>query len=549
MTSRVRTCIPRRLAVLLVLLFARPLLATTTMVGVVREAGKTPVEGATVILVSGAMQLATSTSARGEFQFAAIAPESYRVSVRFEGKEWHGAAELVVQDGAPVKVEVVLSDKDEFLSVLPVTEKASIEGRGGKNLSSTEVSSLPLNSRDFSKLLLLAAGTMTDTNGSANFTQQFTVNGQRGTAAVFAMDGADTSDPEMGGATFSNFNVDAIQEVQSSAGVMPAEIGRGAAGLTNVVTKPGTNSIHGSAFEFVRNAAFDARNFFDHLNPEDPRRIPPFVRNEFGGTIGGPLVLPGVYDGRNRTFLFGEYQGFRQVLGTTQVFAVPTAAERQGIDTTPYRGDTLYVPVNAEIAPLLNRYPLPNEPTGAFGARTYATSSKVVTSTDQFSLRVDHKLTDGAELFGRFSLNQVEGPTTNPDQTAIDPSFGVNFFDHQRTTTIHYDRALSSHLNFSAAFGYARSTPIFPTQNTTDPALAFGDGLYEGFNSADGSIFGSYGNVYQAKIDMAWTRGPHPLRGGRDIRLNKDATIFGINPNGMYSFGGGTAYSPVAILS
>src|SRR5215472_5700537 len=140
MTSRVRRCIPRRLAVLLVLLFARPVLATTTMVGVVREAGKTPVEGATVILVSGTGQLTTSTSPRGEFQFAAIAAESYRVSVRFGGKEWHGAEGLVVQDGAPVNVEVVLSEKDRSLSVLPVIGKASIEGSKGKTLSSTEVS-------------------------------------------------------------------------------------------------------------------------------------------------------------------------------------------------------------------------------------------------------------------------------------------------------------------------------------------------------------------------------------------------------------------------
>ena len=106
---------------------------------------------------------------------------------------------------------------------------------GGGHLSSAEVSSLPLNARDFSKLLLLAAGTMTDTNGAANFTQQFAVNGQRGATTVFATDGFDTTDPEMGGATFSNFNVDAIQEVQSSSGVMPAEIGHGAAGFTNVV--------------------------------------------------------------------------------------------------------------------------------------------------------------------------------------------------------------------------------------------------------------------------------------------------------------------------
>lgn len=484
-----------------------------------------------------------------EFQFAAIAAESYRVSVRFGGKEWHGAEELVVQDGAPMNVDVVLSDKDQSLSVLPVMGKASIKGSGGTTLSSTEVSSLPLNSRDFSRLLLLAAGMMTDTNGSANFTQQFTVNGQRGTAAVFAMDGADTSDPEMGGATFSNFNVDAIQEVQSSAGVMPAEIGRGAAGFTNVVTKPGTNEIHGSAFEFVRNAAFDARNFFDHVNPEDPRRIPPFVRNEFGATIGGPLVLPGAYDGRNRTFLFGEYQGFRQVLGTTQVFAVPTADERRGIDTTTYRGDTLYVPVNAEIAPLLNRYPLPNEPTGAFGARTYATSSKVVTNTDQFSVRIDHKLTDSAELFARFSLNQVEGPTTNPDQTAIDPSFGVNFFDHQRSAAVRWAQKVTPAWSFTTEFGYIRSTPFFPTTNAADPALTYGDGLYQGFNTADGSIFGSYGNLYQMRGDVTYVDGAHTIRIGAEVRLNKDATIFGMNLNRIYAFGGGTAYSPVEILS
>src|SRR5208282_1503663 len=331
--------------------------------------------------------------------------------------------------------------------VMARANPASPQGSGGAHLSSGEVSSLPLNQRDFSKLLLLAAGTMTDTNGAANFTQQFSVNGQRGVASVFAMDGADTSDPEMGGATFSNFNVDAIQEVQSSSGVMPAETGHGAAGFTNVVTKSGTELVHGSVFEFGRNAAFDARNYFDHTSDVDPRRIPPFARNEFGFTNGGPVVLPGIYDGRGKTFYFGEYQGFRQVLGTTQVFAVPTAAERQGIDTTTYPGDTLYVPVSASIAPILARYPLPDDPNGPYGARTYAASSKVVTDTDQFSLRIDHKISDKATLFTRFSLNQVNGPTTNPDQTAIDPNFGINFFDHQRNAAVTYARTISPHLS------------------------------------------------------------------------------------------------------
>src|SRR5262249_49731583 len=254
--------------------------------------------------------------------------------------------------------------------------------------------------------------------------------------------------PELGGATFANYNVDAIQEVQSSSGVVPAEIGHGAAGFTNVVTKSGANRIHGSAFEFVRNAAFDARNFFDHKSDLDQRRIPPFARNEFGVTIGGPVVIPPIYDGRGTTFFFGEYQGFRQVLGTTQVLPVPTLAERQGIDTTTFPGDTLTVPVSVAIAPLLARYPLPNDPQGPYGARTFATSSKVVTNTDQFSIRIDHKISDKATLFTRFSLNQV-GPTTNPEQTAIDPSFAVKFFDHQRNAAVRYTRSLTAHLTSS----------------------------------------------------------------------------------------------------
>jgi hypothetical protein len=145
---------------------------------------------------------------------------------------------------------------------------------GGEHLSSGEVSSLPLNSRDFSKLLLLAAGTMTDANGAANFTQQFAVNGQRGSATVFAVDSADTTDPEMGGATFSNFNVDAIEEVQSSTGVISADTGHGAASYTNVSSKSGTNQVHGSVFEFARNASFDARNYFDHPSAISHRRTP-----------------------------------------------------------------------------------------------------------------------------------------------------------------------------------------------------------------------------------------------------------------------------------
>lgn len=482
----------------------------------------------------------------GTFAFAGIIPGRYRLTASMQSVSWSAASEIEVKHGGPMIAGLRINPAGVI--VLSEVNGDKAQASGGEHLSSGEVSSLPLNTRDFSKLLLLSAGTMTDTNGAANFTQQFAVNGQRGSATVFSLDGSDTTDPEMGGATFSNFNVDAIEEVQSYSGVMPAEIGHGAAGYTNVVTRSGTNAVHGSVFEFVRNAAFDARNYFDHIQPNG-RRIPPFVRNEFGFTNGGPLVLPALYDGRRRTYYFGEYQGFRQVLGTTEVFPVPTAAERQGIDTSSFPGDTLTVPVNPAIQPVLDAYPLPNESNGPFGLRTYSASSKIATNTDQFSVRIDHRISEKSQLLARFSFNQVAGPITNPDQAAIDSSFGVRFFDHQRNVGLKYVRKLGADFTAETSLGYIRSTPFFPAGNHSLPAIGFGDGLFEGFNSAAGSIFGSYSNLYQLKEDMNAVRGNHTFKWGVEIRANRDSTIFGTTPNGAYQFGSGTAYSPVTIPS
>jgi hypothetical protein len=422
-------------------------------------------------------------------------------------------------------------------------------GEGNTQLSTQQVANLPLNQRDFTKLLALAGGTTTDTNGANNFTLQFAINGQRGVTAVFATDGIYTTDPELGGATFSNFNVNSIQEIQSQSGVMPPEIGEGAAGFTNVVTKLGTDQLHGDVFEFVRNASLDARNFFDRRSLVSPGRIPPFQRDEFGFDLGGPVKLPGIYDGHGRTYFFGEYQGFRQELGTTQELSVPTAAERQGIDTSTFPGDTLMVPVNPAIVPVLKAYPLPDDADGPFGDRTYATSSKVSTTSDQFSIRVDHKISDKAQLFARFSLDNTTGPLTNPDQTAIDPGFALTFVDNQRNAGLHYTRAVSPNLVLETTLGYIRSTPSFVPLNSTQPALNFGDGLFEPFNSTGGTRTEARGNLFQIRQTAQWVHGPQTFAAGVEIRGNRDATIFGITPNGSYTFGGGPAYSPVSIAS
>jgi hypothetical protein len=510
--------------------------------GVLRNTAGEPLPGATVRLAGHAGKMSAVTREDGSFVFANLPVGSYALSVEAAGKLVR-YAQPVLADAKHVTVEVTLSEQG---GLTVVEQTKAQEATGGEQLSSRAVSELPLNKRDFSTLLLLAAGTMTDANGATNFTQQFAINGQRGVEATFAMDGADTSDPEMGGGTFTNFNVDAVEGIQSSSGWMPAEIGRGAAGFTNIMTRSGKSGFHGSVFEFLRNSALDARNYFDH---PPTGRIPPFRRNEFGFTNGGPVVIPHLYDGRGKTFYFGQYQGFRQVLGTTQVLAVPTAAERLGQDSTAFPGDTLFVPVDAQMARILARYPLPNYPQGSYGVHTYATSSKVYTDADQFSIRIDQKVDEKSQILARFNYDNLTGPTTNPDQTAIDPSFGIEYVDRQRNGILTYTRTVSPRYSFESSISFTRTTPGFPTPNHTDPAVKFNDGLFEAFNSAGGSVTQAYGNLIQARQNFSYASGRHVWKAGGEIRLNRDTTYFGISPNNEYDFGGGTAYAPVAIHS
>jgi len=513
--------------------------ASATWQGTLRDAAGSPIANATIELSDNGTKARASTGADGRFKVESLKPGPFRLSVTIEGRVLEYAQTIQVAAGAPAAALTLLTN--DQLTLAAAEQK---NATGGEQLSSASVSELPLNKRDFSQLLLLAAGTMTDANGATNFTQQFAINGQRGVEATFAMDGADISDPEMGGSTFSNFNVDAVEEIQSSSGWMPAEVGHGASGFTNIITRSGASGFHGSFFEFLRNSALDARNFFDHATPVYPGRIPPFRRNEFGFTNGGAVIVPHVYNGRHRTFYFVQYQGFRQALGTTQVMPLPTPDERAGSDTTAFPGDTLEVPVDPGIAAVLARYPLPNDPSGPFGASTYATPSTVTTNANQFSARIDHTFSLKDQFFARFNFDNLTGPTTNPDQTAIDPSFGVTYVDQQRNVEGTYTRTVSPRLTLLSSISIIRSTPGFPTSNRTDPAVKFNDGLFEAFNSAAGSVMQAYGNLFQGREIVSYTAGDHAFKAGADVRLNRDTTYFGISPNGEYDFGGGTAYVP-----
>ncbi len=513
--------------------------------GTVLDPDGQPVRAATVEIEANGRVQAVVTNSEGRFRFPNIAPATYVIAVDIHGRHLRSTQPRVLT-AQPPNVVLTLSDSNTLLLVSEDSQIA--KNGGGEQLSSSAVSEIPLNKRDFSALLLLAVGTSTDANGT-NFTPQFAINGQRGVEATFAMDNAEISDPEMGGSTFSNFNVDAIQSIDSSSGWMPANIGRGASGFTNITTRSGTRRTHGSLFEFLRNSSLDARNYFDHASPVSPGRIPPFRRNEFGLTNGGSLFIPHVYDGHDHTFYFIELQALRQVLGTTQVFPVPTADERAGIDASAFPGDPLVVPVNAGIAKALARYPLPNYPQGAYGLHTFATSAKIVSNADQLSVRLDHQSVSRNHIFGRVTFDNLIGPTTNPDQTVIDPSFGLQYRDHQRNVTFDLTRTQSSRLLFDTQFGITRTTPAFHTNNTIDAAIKFNDGLFESFNSAAGSITAAFNNLVSLRQSTTMTFGHHVIKAGAEVRLNRDTSYFGQSPNGEYDFGGGTAYSPAELRS
>jgi hypothetical protein len=146
-------------------------------------------------------------------------------------------------------------------------------------------------------------------------------------------------------------------------------------------------------------------------------------------------------------------------------------------------------------------------------------------------------------------MDNSTGPTTNPSQTAISPEFAVGFLDRQRNGVITLTRTPSPASTQEFSIGFTRTTPSFPTPDRTDPSLIFGDGLYEAFNAAGGSVMAAYGNLFQVRANFTRIRGKHTFKAGGEVRSNRDTTLFGISPNGQYQFGGGVAYSPVEIPS
>ncbi len=306
---------------------------------------------------------------------------------------------------------------------------------------------------------------MTDANGATNFTAA--VRHQRP-----ARSGSNVCHGRRrhqrsgdGRSDFLNFNVDAVEG--DSIQLRLDACRRSAAAPR---ASPTSLPVRGLLAFTARSLSFSATRLSTRATiSTTPRRLilagfRPFAATSSDSPTAAPVILPHIYDGRRRTFYFTAVPGIPPGPGNHAGDACAHSDERAGLDTSTIRRRIRSMfPSIPAIAAILKRYPLPNYTAGSYGVHTYATPSNVITNANQFSLRIDHKFSAKDQFFARFTMDNLTGPTTNPDQTAIDPSFGVTYIDRQRNVVGTYTRAVSPRLTLVSLLSITRSTPGFPT--------------------------------------------------------------------------------------
>src|SRR6266567_1502767 len=330
---------------LLLFLSAPPLHAqvdTGSILGAVTDASGAPINGAKVTLTNEGTSaaLSTTTGTDGSYKFTPIKIGSYKVTASFQGFQTTTQTNIPVNVGADVLINFALkpgavTEVIEVSSAPPVLETQS--GSVGQVVDSRNVNDLPLNGRNFTFLAQLAAGVNTpqaDTRGNAA-NGAFAANGLRPAQNNYLLDGIDNNSDTVDFLNGTNFvvlpPVDAIQEFKVQTSDFSAEFGRSGAAVLNATIKSGTNSFHGTVWEFFRNDKLDAADYFDRnilANGTTRTTKGELRQNQYGFSIGGPVLIPHVFDGRNKVFFFGDYEGLRRRHGVPHSGAVPTLAER-----------------------------------------------------------------------------------------------------------------------------------------------------------------------------------------------------------------------------
>src|SRR5438094_4308113 len=309
---------------------------SATLTGVVTDASGQVIPNVPVKAINEGTSVETlsTTNGEGRYNFPSLRPGSYRVVAATAGFKQFVSSGVVLQVNQAARLDITLtigtvSEEVVVTGEAPVLETES--GSRGAVIDHTKIVELPLNGRDYNQLALLSPGVLAPTPRlqSIGFRGVFNVNGNRAFQNAFQLDGVDNTSYSN---SFRGLNVqvvqpsvEALQEFKIQTNAYSAEFGRSAGALVNAVIRSGTNELHGSAYEFLRNSKLDASNFFANKAGLDK----PFrQRNQFGGTIGGPII-------KNRTFIFGDYEGLRDAAATVRFSSVPQPIWRQGLFATP----------------------------------------------------------------------------------------------------------------------------------------------------------------------------------------------------------------------
>ncbi len=405
--------------------------ATATLSGTVVDANGAVVPGAEVKIMnpSTGLQRQTTTNDQGFYTFPPLMPGSYTVTAQREGFSVTRIPTVILNVGdlKALQIQLKAGDINATVQVINEAELISESPAVGTVVDRQFADNLPMNGRSFQTLINLTPGVvLTVANGPDS--GQFSVNGQRADANYWTVDGVGANIGVNGttaqsngfagalgsfsalGGTNSLVSVDALQEFRIQTSTYAPEFGRTPGGQISIVTRSGGNKFHGAAFDYLRNDVFDANDWFAN-SVKQPK--PKERQNDFGGTFSGPILLPRFgeggrqpgYNGRNRTFFFFSYEGLRLRLPQTALTLVP--------DTNPVDPFSRQF-ATAAMQPFLNAFPLPNGPelltgTGAHqGIAQFNSSFSNPATLNAYSFRIDHKLRDRLNLFGRYNYSPSE---------------------------------------------------------------------------------------------------------------------------------------------
>jgi hypothetical protein len=489
---------------------------------------------------------ALTTNDKGFYSFPNLAPGRYNAVVSHAGFGNLTKKNLVVAVGEQLMVdfEIKVGVVESSVEVAAHPQEISLTSSTLTNVvGERTIRDLPLNGRDWTLLAGLEPGVHTieaqagiaagsNSREDRGWGAEMAVGGGRPQQNNYRLDGISINDftgNGPGNVLGSVLGTDAIQEFSVVTAIPSADYGKTSGGVINALTRAGANNFHGSAYEFLRNSALDARNFFDGS------QVPPFRRNQFGATAGGPIRA-------NRTFFFFNYEGLRQDLSSTTITTIPSAAARTG---QLVNGK---VTIDPKVAPYLQIFPLPNGPVSG-DTGIYSFVSAAMTSLNFETGRVDHTFSDRDSIHGSFLVSNSR--TTSPDATNFVITGQIS---QSRFASIEETHVFRPNLLNIFRAGMNRDVSDAPIQAgvvnplATDKSLGFlpntpvGSFTITGLTQVNGGV-GALGEndfhftSWQVYDDLFYTHGAHSLEFGFALERIESNEIGIDNPNGHFAFG------------